>query len=181
MLPQSLGWDQQVNMPPMGAEARGNQLATLQRLLHIKSTTPELGKLIEELTEAAKELDPDSDDARLIKVTKRDYDQAVKVPPDFTAKFAKVTAVAFGAWHEARQEDDFSKFLPHLEEVVALNQQFSEYFAPYDHVYDPLLDRFEPGMKTTEIKAIFDALRPQQVELIQAIAEAPQVDDSFLH
>lgn len=176
-----LGWDQQVNMPPMGAEARGNQLATLQRLLHIKSTTPELGKLIEELTEAAKELDPDSDDVRLIKVTKRDYEQAVKVPPDFTAEFAKVTAVAFGAWHEARQEDDFSKFQPHLEKVVALNQQFSEYFAPYDHVYDPLLDRFEPGMKTTEVKAIFDALRPQQVELIQAIAEAPQVDDSFLH
>ncbi|MEA3350164.1 MAG: hypothetical protein U9Q82_06060 [Chloroflexota bacterium] len=24
-----LGWDQQVNMPPGGAEARGNQLATI--------------------------------------------------------------------------------------------------------------------------------------------------------
>jgi len=175
-----LGWDQQVNMPPMGAEARGNQLSTLQRLMHIKSTTPELGALIEELTILVKELDPDSEEARLVKVTKRDYDQAVKVPPEFTAEFAKVTSAAFGAWHEARQDDDFSKFQPHLEKIVELNQQFADYFAPYEHIYDPLLDRFEPGMKTAEVKEIFNNLRPQQVELIQAIAAAPQIDDSFL-
>ena len=175
-----LGWDQQVNMPPMGAEGRGNQLATLQRLIHVKQTTPELGDLIDDLSKAAEDLDPDSDETRLIKVTKRNYDLAVKVPPEFTAEFAKVTAMAFGAWHSARQEDDFSKFEPYLDQIVALNQQFAEYFAPYEHVYDPLLDRFEPGMKTAEVKEIFDVLRPQQVELIQAISEKPQVDDSFV-
>ena len=36
-------------------------------------------------------------------------------------------------------------------------------------------------MKTADVKVIFDALRPQQVELIKAISEQPQVDDSFLH
>jgi carboxypeptidase Taq len=48
-------------------------------------------------------------------------------------------------------------------------------------VYDPLLDDFEPGMKTTEVKAVFDALRPRQVELVRAITEdgAP-VDDSVV-
>ena len=84
-----LGWDQQVNMPPMGAESRGNQLATLQRLVHIKSTSPELGKLIGELSNTADNLDPDSEEARLIKVSKRNYEKAVKVPPEFTAKFVK--------------------------------------------------------------------------------------------
>jgi carboxypeptidase Taq len=175
-----LGWDQQVNMPPMGVEARGNQLATLQRLMHIKSTTPELGELIDELSVAAKDFDPDSEEARLIKVTKRDYEQAIKIPPEFTAELAKVTSVAFGAWNDARQEDNFSKFQPHLEVIVEMNQRLAEYFAPYDHIYDPLLDRFEPGMKTDDVKRIFDALRPQQVELIQAIAEMPQVEDSFI-
>ena len=176
-----LGWDQQVNMPPMGAEARGNQLAVLQRLVHVKQISPELGKLIDELSEAVKDLDPDSEESRLVKVTKRNYDQAVKVPPAFTAEFTKASTMAFGAWHAARQEDNFSKFQPHLEKIVELNQQFAEYFAPYEHIYDPLLDRFEPGMKTAEVKEIFDSLRPQQVELLKAIAEAPQVDDSFLH
>lgn len=176
-----LGWDQQVNMPPGGAESRGNQLATLQKLIHQKGITPEVGQLIEDLTLATKDVDPDSDEARLVKVAKRNYDQAVKVPPEFTAEFAKVTTVAFGAWAEARAADDFSKFQPHLEKIIDLAHRFVEYFAPYDHAYDPLLDQFEPGMKTVDVKAIFDALRPQQLELIQAIAERPQLDASFLH
>jgi carboxypeptidase Taq len=176
-----LGWDQQVNMPPGAAEARGNQLATLQQLIHIKSTTPELGQLLEDLVEATIDLDPDSDEARMVKVSKRFYDQTVKVPPEFTAKLARITAAANQAWAEARAENNFSKFQPHLEKIVDLAQEFVGYFAPYDHVYDPLLDQFEPGMKTADVKAIFDALRPQQVELIKAITASPQVDDSFLH
>ncbi len=176
-----LGWDQQVNMPLMGAESRGNQLATLQKLIHMKSTTPELGRLLEELNLVAESLDPDSDEARLIKVSKRYYEQAVKVPVEFTAKLAKLSTIAFGAWQQARQDNDFSKFQPYLEKIVEMSRQFSEFFAPYDHVYDPLLDRFEPGMKTAEVKDIFDPLRPKQVELIQAISEATQVDDSFLY
>ena len=176
-----LGWDQQVNMPPAAAEARGNQMATLQQLIHIKSTTPELGQLLDDLVEAAKNLDPDSDEAREIKVSKRAFDQTVKVPPEFSAKLARVTAAANQAWAEARAENNFSKFQPHLEKIVALEQEFVEYFAPYKHVYDPLLDQFEPGMKTDDVKAIFDALRPQQVELIKAITASPQVDDTFLH
>lgn len=176
-----LEWDQQVNMPPMGAESRGNQMATLQRLIHLKTKSPELGKLIEELSKAAEGLDPDSEEARLIKVTRREYEQAVKVPPEFTAKLAKLTTIAYSTWHQARQDDDFSMFQPYLEEIVEMNRQRAEFFAPYDHVYDPLLDRFEPGMKTQQVKGIFDALRPRQVELIRAISAVSQVDDSFLH
>jgi len=36
-------------------------------------------------------------------------------------------------------------------------------------------------MKTAEVKAVFDLLRTEQVALIQALHEKPQVDDSFLH
>ena len=176
-----LGWDQQVNMPPGAAEARSNQMATLQHLIHIKTITPEIGQLLEDLSEAAKDIDPDSDEARLIKVSQRNYDKATKVPPEFTARFARVTTIAQEAWIQARAANDFAKFQPHLEKIVDLAKEFAEYFAPYDHVYDPMLDQFEPGMKTAEVKAIFDALRPQQVELIKAITDSPQVDDSFLH
>ena len=176
-----LGWDQQVNMPPGAAEARGNQMGTLQKLIHQKSIIPEIGQLIEDLDAAAKDIDPDSDDARLIKVAKRDYENAVKVPPEFTEKFAKVTTIAHGAWAEARATHDFSKFQPQLEEILVLTREYADFFAPYDHPYDPMLDQFEPGMKTADVKAIFDALRPQQVKLIKAIADRPQVDDSFLH
>ncbi len=176
-----MGWDQQVYMPPGGADARGTQLATLQKLIHEKSTSPEIGQLLEDLSAETADLDPDSDDARLIRVAKRDYERAVKVPTTFTAEFTKVTSDAFSAWMEARAEDDFSKFQPYLEKIVSMEHQFVEFFAPYEHVYDPLLDMFEPGMTTADVKAIFEAMRPRQVALIREISEHQQVDDSFLH
>ncbi|MFZ5910663.1 MAG: carboxypeptidase M32 [Chloroflexota bacterium] len=175
-----LGWDQQTYMPPGGNESRGNQLATLGKISHEKFTSDEVGVLLSDLEGEFSGADPDSDEVRLLKVTRHKYDQATRVPAEFVAEFALVTSKAFDAWVEARGKSDFSIFRPHLEKIVALNQRFVSFFPPSDHPYDILLDQFERGMKTAEVKAIFDTLRPQQVELLQAIAEKPQVEDSFL-
>jgi carboxypeptidase Taq len=176
-----LGWDQQTYMPPAGAEARGNQLATLGRLAHERFTSPEVGALIDELKPYAAGLDPDSDEARLIKITARNYDKATRIPSKHVVEFAKATTLGQQAWMEARQKSDFSSFQPHLEKIVALRQEYASFFPNFDHPYDALLDDFEPGMQTADVIAIFDGLRPKQVELIRAIAAQPQVDDSFLH
>jgi len=176
-----MAWDQQVNMPPGGVEARGTQMATLQGIIHRKSTSPELGKLLDDLKKSAGDLDPDSDDACLIRVAARNFDHAVKIPPEFIEKVAKVSALAERAWEEAKAKNEYNIFKPHLKTVFELSRQMAEFFAPYDHPYDPLLDMFEPGMKTKDVKDIFEALRPQQTELIRKIAERPQIDDSFMH
>ncbi len=181
MIGALMGWDQQTYMPPKGAEERGEQMATLSRLIHEMGTSEEMGKLLDELLPYAQTLDPDSDDARLIKLAKREYDKQTRVPAEKVAEYARVTTMAQGAWVQARSESNFALFQPHLEKIVELRREYASYFAPYDHVYDPLLDDFEPGLKTAEVKEIFARLRPQQVELIQAIASRPQVDDSFLH
>jgi len=176
-----LGWDQQTYMPSGGAEARGNQLALLGRLAHERATSPELGKLLDELKPNAAGLDPDSDDARLVKVTARGYEKAVRVPVKHVVEFSQATTLGQQAWVEARAKSDFSIFRPHLEKIVALRQEYAAFFPNFEHPYDALLDDFEPNMSTADVKAIFDGLRPKQVELIKAIAGKPQVDDSFLH
>jgi carboxypeptidase Taq len=176
-----LGWDQQTYMPQGGGEARGNQLATIGKISHQKFTSDEIGKLLEDLEKEYEGADPDSDDLRLLKVTRHDYNQATRVPADFVAEFAVVTSKAFEAWVEARSKSNFSIFQPHLEKVVELNQRYVTFFPPADHPYDVLLDQYERGMKTAEVREIFDALRPQQVELLKAIADKPQVQDDFLH
>lgn len=176
-----LGWDQQTYMPPGAAEGRGYQSGTIDKIAHEKFTSPEVGKLLEELLVATAELDPNSDDARLVKVTHREYEKQVKVPPNMVVEFAQVTTMAQQAWQEARAENNFAKFQPWLEKILDFGHRYAELFAPYDHVYDPLLDRFEPGLKTAEVKQIFADLRPIQVDLIKKISEKPQVDDSFNH
>lgn len=176
-----LGWDQQTYMPRNGALERSEQLATLSKLAHIKSTSQEFGKALDELLEYARTIDPDSDDARLIRRAKIDFDKATRVPTEKVAEYARITTMAQEAWVQARTNSDFSIFRPHLERIVELRREYADYFKPYDHVYDPLLDDFEPGLKTAEVKEIFARLRPQQVELIKAIADRPQMEDGFLH
>jgi carboxypeptidase Taq len=174
-----LGWDQQVNMPAAAAEARGNQLGTLDKLSHQAFTSDEVGRLLDELGSRAAALSPD--DEAMVRVARRDYEKETRVPSSFVTAIAVVSAQAQTAWVEARSKSDFSIFQPHLEKVVELAHKYISFFPPADHPYDTLLDRFEPGMKTADVQAIFASLRPRQVDLIKQISAAQQVKDSFLH
>ena len=174
-----LDWDQQVNMPPGGGEARGQHLATLGKISHQKATSDEVGKLLEDLKQEFS--DSDSDDGALVRVAARNFDKAMRVPAEFVAEQAVVTTASFEAWVKAKKKSDFSIFLPHLEKVMELMRKYVSYFPPADHPYDVLLDDYEPGMKTVEVKDIFDEVRTQQVKLIKAIRSAKQVKADFLH
>ncbi|NSW53575.1 MAG: carboxypeptidase M32 [Anaerolineae bacterium] len=175
-----LGWDQVTYMPSGGAEDRGNSLAALSNIAHTKLTAPEIGEMLAELEPHIAELNPESDDVRWFKVTKRNYEKQTRLPAEFVMRFARETTIAQMKWQEAREKSDFSIFQPNLESLVEMAKEAAGFFAPYDHPYDALLDMYEPGMKTADVKAIFNDLRPRQVELIKAIMDSPQVDDSFL-
>lgn len=174
-----LGWDQQVYMPLMGAEARGQQLATLGKIAQEKFTSDEVGGLLEDLQKEYP--DAETDEGAMIRVAARNYDKAKRVPSSFIAEQAVAASKAFEAWVEAKSKSDFSIFEPFLEKNVELVRKYVSFFPPADHPYDVLLDDFEPGMKTAEVQEIFGNLRPKQVELIKAISEAQQVNDKFLH
>lgn len=176
-----LSWDQQVNMPPGGSAGRGQQMATLGKIAQEKFTSDEIGKLLDDLKQEFAGADADSDDAALIRVAARNYDKAKRVPPEFVAEQAIVSTKAFEAWVEARKKSDFSIFQPHLEKNLELVKKYVSFFPPADHPYDTLLNDYEPGMKTAEVKEIFNGMRPKQVKLIKAIADSKQVKDDFLH
>lgn len=177
-----LGWDQQTYMPPGGAAARAEQLATLQKTAHNWFITDEIGELLEALSGDGAGWDYDSDEVSLVRVTARDYEKARKVPGELVAEFARVTALAYEAWAKAREQSDFSMFQPHLEKIVELNVRLAEALGYEDRIYDPLLDQFEPEMKTSQVAAIFDDLKAELLPLVKVISErVDAVDDSVLH
>ena len=164
-----LSWDQQVNMPPGGSEGRGQQLATLGKIAQEKFTSDEVGRLLDDLKQEYAGAAAENDDAAMVRVAARDYDKARCVPPEFVAEQAIVATKAFEAWVDARRKSDFTIFQPHLEKDLELIKKYVSFFPPADHPYDTLFDNYEPGMKTSEVKTIFDGLRPKQVALIKAI------------
>jgi len=177
-----LGWDQQTYMPPGGAAARSEHLATLQKTAHSWFISDEIGQWLQDLGSGAAGWDYDSDEAGLVRVTARDYEKARKVPSELVAEFARVSAMAYEAWARARAESNFSKFQPHLEKIVELNVRLAEALGYQDHIYDPLLDQFEPEMKTAQVAAIFENLKAELLPFVKAISERlDAVDDSVLH
>src|SRR5437660_8219828 len=168
-----LAWDQRTKMPPAGARARADQLSTLTRLAYERFTADEIGSLLEELRPYEESLDQDSVEASLIRVTRRDYEKARKVPLELRAETARAAVMAEPVWREARRTSDFGLFLPHLERAIELKERYIECFQPVDEPYDALLDDFEPGMKTAEVRAVFDELKQGLVPLAAAIAERP--------
>ncbi len=176
-----LGWDQQVNMPPGGGPARAQQLATLRHIAHAKFTDDAVGQLLQDAQAETASLPDDSDDARLVRVAKRDYDKARRVPSSLVAQTAEANARAFQAWQQARARSDYSAFAPFLQRNLDLARQRAECLGYTERIYDPLLDGFENGMTTARVETIFAELKREIVPLVQAIAAKPAVEDSFLH
>ena len=123
-----LGWDQATYMPPGGAEARGRQMATLDRLAHEKFTDAAIGKLLDHLRTFEESAAYDSDDAALIRVTRREYERSVKVPSSFVAKFSAHAAATYEAWVKARPANDFAAVRSPLEKTLDYSRELANFF-----------------------------------------------------
>ncbi len=176
-----LGWDQTTVMPPGGSAARGRQMATLTRLAHERFTDVAIGRLLDDLTPYAETLPYDHDDAALVRVTRREYERATRVPSKFMAQVAAHTATAYGAWTQARPANDFASVIPSLEETLRLSREYAGYFEGFDHIADPLIDRYDTDMTAAQIGPIFAELQAALSPMVQAISEQPPIDASPLH
>jgi carboxypeptidase Taq len=161
-----LGWDQETVMPPGAATQRGEEMAALEAVLHARRSDPFVGEMIaraEPATEA---------EAAQLRLIAREHARTVKIPADLATELARVTSVAQGIWAQARADDDIAAFLPTLAHVVRLKRVEAEALAGGGDLYDALIDDYEPGMKATELAALFDRMRPRLVDLRARIRDA---------
>jgi len=168
-----LFWDQNTMMPPAAAPARAEQAATLERIVHGRLTDPGLADLLDALEPWVADLDPESAEARLLAVTRRDVEKAVRVPADLAAEITRASALGQQAWLEARASADFTRFRDAFARQVDLRHRYVACFAPFEHPYDVLLDVFEPGLTVAELRPLLERLREGLVPLVRAAADPP--------
>ena len=166
-----LAWDQETYMPPGAIEARAAQLTTLARIAHEELVAERVGELLEGAAAETEGEPYESDAASLVRVTRRDRDRATRLPADLVARLARAASLGQQAWQKARQDSDFAVFRPHLERLVELTLEKAETLGYQDHVYDPLLDEFEPGMTTAQLRPLFAMLREKLVPIVEALTE----------
>lgn len=169
-----LSWDQQTQLPAKAADYRGDQVSMLAGLAHERLTSPRLLGLLETLEASAFLGDARSDAAVNVRQTRRAIDKARKMPASLVEELAQVSVLAQHAWVDARKASDFSAFAPWLERTFELKRQQAKCLGGGGHPYDALLDEYEPGARTSDIAAVFQALREPLVELVRRIAEVPE-------
>ena len=181
-----LGWDQQTIMPRDGGPIRASRMATLTQILDERFSSDELGQLFTELEAYEHALPFDSDEASIIRVSRRDYTENKLVPTELKVAQMNARNEGYVAWVEARAESDFSKLQPCLEKIVGLHKEaisiIREADASFDEDYDVLLNDYEPRLKSSEVTRVFDELKAATIPLVDRVRErADLVDDSWVH
>jgi carboxypeptidase Taq len=177
-----LEWDQQTMMPARGASRRAEALATMRRMSHDRFISDEIGGLLDEAQSSLNGTAYESDTASLVRVARRRWEKARRVPSELAAELARAASLGQEAWIRARAESDFAAFAPYLERNLELARRYVSCFDDYAVAYDVLLDDYEPGVRTAGVNRLFAELKSELVPVIATLADhRDRADDSCLH
>ncbi len=160
-----LAWDQQTFMPGGGIKQRAEQLATLSRLSHEMLVSVETGRLLD----AAGEPEPGTVEHALLRVARREYERATRVPADLVADLSRAASVGQQAWERARAASDWEGLAPYLKELLDLQRRTAEHLGYEDHPYDALLDIYEPGARKARLEGVFAKLKAALVPMTKRL------------
>ena len=176
-----LGWDQQAMMPPGGAYSRARQRATIALIAHERFVSDEVGQLLDAAETQTADEAYDSPGRALVRVTRRSYEKERRVPKQLAAEMSEAASNAHETWVQAREESSFERFRSALEQGLELRRRYIACFEGAAHPYDYLLEDYEPGTTTADVKAIFAELKAGLVPLVSELTEhAGAIDASLL-
>jgi len=173
----ALEWDQETGLPADAVDERAEQLALLEGLIHEEKVSPAwagLFKTVESgppLSVAGK---------ALVRELQRDLKTAWKLPAEFVEREARLVSKSQSVWAAARRQKDFAAFLPSFASLVAMAREKADLLGWSEHPYDALLDLYEPGATTKDVKRVLGELETGVVGLVRAIAQKPVVSNEVL-
>ncbi|MDQ0190010.1 carboxypeptidase M32 [Alicyclobacillus cycloheptanicus] len=165
-------WDLRTGAPKKSVELRSETIGTLSDELFRMSTSDQLAEYLEILSDPGVFSTLERKWQRTIEELQRELDRSRKIPPERNKAYVMLTSQAESVWEEARAQSNFEMFRPYLEQIVAMNIEFVEYWGYDENKYDTLLDLYEPGMTVAQVDKIFGGLREETVKLVQAIAHS---------
>ncbi len=162
-----LEWDQQTGMPPGGAASRGQQAAVIGSLMHERFTAPEVGQWLGALEQSPL----DAVQAAAVRKQRRNYRRATMLPTRLVEDLAIARSEGFSAWMKAREADDFGPFEKPLQRLIGLSREAAERTAGPQtaHLYDELLEEYDPGSRVAELAPMFTRLSAGLGELLAAV------------
>jgi carboxypeptidase Taq len=170
-----VGWDQETHMPKQAIGFRSIQKQHIEGLVHQELTGVEFQELLAHFihletgkftnTQELEELQKAA-----IREWRTDVVKAKKLPECFVKAFAKASSEATAVWADAKKNNDFQSFAPHLEELVKMGRERASYLGFEHHPYDALLDEYEPNMTTKTLDPLFNNLKKFLIDLTKKLS-----------
>lgn len=151
-----LHWDMQTIMPKKGAAARARVLGAMETEIFRLATGAPFGAAIDALAENADRLS--GREKRMLELARRDYDRNKRIPEDEFEAFSVATAEATHLWMNAKRQNDYAAFAPHLQKIIDYTRRFADYWGYADKPYDALLVAYDPALLTAQIDPLFARL-----------------------
>lgn len=145
-----LKWDEETYMPKGAIEARGAQIATLEKIAHeilVFSCTEHLLCRLQ----TALDSNGDSDqyslyDRVLIGKMRKAFHRSARVPVKLVGELAEACSLATDCWQKARTASNFGIFRDALARVVDLKLQEADHVGYIKTPYNVFLDDCEDGL-----------------------------------
>ena len=173
-------WDSRTQMPPGGAETRGQQIATLKGLARDLILSADMRRACDAALRAAESLPADHPDAVAAQAVAEAIAHHSRIPAALLQAQAENATVSQAAWAQARAASDFAAFRPHLTRTIDLARQQADALGYDGHPYDAMLPTYEPGETAASLAALFDTLRAGLREVYQAARARPAPRSDFL-
>ena len=166
-----LSWDELTYMPRGGVENRGRKLAYLGGLYHDAATEPRLGELLAIAAQTPQAADVDSPVSVNLAQWRRSFERQSRLPRRLVEEEAILLASAQQVWAKARRDDDYSQFQPWLAKILDLKRSEAACLGHQGEPYDALLDGYEPGLTTAELRPLLEDLRRNLWELLARVLD----------
>lgn len=160
-------WDMKICMPGKAVEDRANTIGYLSGEIFKVMTDVKVKEFIDYFTPIMDELDVT--DKAMIRVLKKQYEENKNIPEEKFKEYSIATSLGEAAWEEAKAKDDFEIFRPHLEKIVGLLREFTEYYGYEENKYDALLGQYEEGLTVKKLDKTFGELKTGILSLLDYI------------
>ncbi len=170
----TLDWDQETHAPAGSVKHRAKQLAYLSGKTHALRTSDEFR---EALDQAEGKISSEN-----LRELRHQFERATQLPQALVERASETSSLGKAAWADARKNNDFNTFAPHLEKLLSIAREQAEHWGYEDEPYDALLSEYERNAKTSEVAQIFEDMTEELTNTAaQAVANSQEIPADFLH
>jgi len=166
-----LHWDMATYMPKNASESRGNELKVLTSIAHSMLKSKEISTLLAKAQDESQYLN-EWQIGNLREISRR-IKNASFIEADLQEKYILAKNKCEFIWRDARKEDNYNKLKPYLQNVLDVVKEIADVKSEKLGIskYDTLIDEYDPGNNTRNIKDTFFVIKKTIPPLIQKILE----------